>query len=532
MEKKQPIQDKQYNTRQINALGRGKVPPQAVDLEEAVLGAMMIDKKGLNETIEILQEDFFYRPEHQAIFSAISTLFNESQPIDLLTVSNQLRKDGKLEAIGGDYYLIGLTQKVSSSAHIEFHARVIQEKYVLRKLIEISSNIIDKSYDDTTDIFELLDESESEIFKITDGSLKSSYTDSKTLVYQAIEQIKAMSEKEGLSGVPSGFTQVDKITSGWQNSDLVILAARPGMGKTAYVLSMAKNITVDYEIPVAVFSLEMSSVQLITRLIVGETGIKSDKIRKGNLTDAEWKQLYTKVKGLENAPLYIDDTPALNVFDLRAKCRRLVSQHGVRLIIIDYLQLMTTRSSGGGNREQEISTISRSLKAIAKELNVPVIALSQLSRAVETRGGTKRPLLSDLRESGAIEQDADIVSFIYRPEYYKLDTWDDEAATPCAGQAEFIIAKHRNGALENIRLRFISDQAKFTDLETEPYGYNDGPVVLQSSMNDDSSDMVDNLGFITGEEAFDLSDLGKPEDYNDFPENPEDDDDKDDEMDF
>ena len=503
-----------FKPQKINTVNRGKLPPQAVDLEEAVLGAMMIDKKGLNETIEILQEEFFYRPEHQYIFAAITTLFNESQPIDLLTVSNQLRKDGKLDSVGGDYYLIGLTQKVSTSAHIEFHARVIQEKYVLRKLIEISSNIIDKSYDDTTDIFELLDEAESEIFKITDGSLKSSYMDSKTLVFQAIEQIKAMSEKEGLSGVPSGFTEIDKITSGWQASDLVILAARPGMGKTAFVLSMAKNIAVDNKMPVAVFSLEMSSVQLITRLIVGETGIKSDKIKKGTLTDAEWKQLYTKVKGLENAPLYIDDTPALNVFDLRAKCRRLVSQHGVKLIIIDYLQLMTTRDKGAsGNREQEISTISRSLKAIAKELNVPVIALSQLSRAVETRGGNKRPLLSDLRESGAIEQDADIVTFIYRPEYYKLDHWDDEEATPCAGQAEFIIAKHRNGALENVRLRFIGDQAKFTDLETESFDFGE-PVMLQSSMNDG-----DDLGFTaSSEEAFGSGfgpeQFGTAEDFN------------------
>lgn len=504
MESARKHQSTNNKSLKINAIDRGKVPPQAVDLEEAVLGAMMIDKKGLNETIEILQEGFFYRPEHQYIFSAIATLFNESQPIDLLTVSNQLRKDGKLEAVGGDYYLIGLTQKVSSSAHIEFHARVIQEKYVMRKLIEISSNIIDKAYDETTDIFDLLDESESEIFKITDGSLKSSYSDSKTLVFEAIEQIKAMSEKEGLSGVPSGFNAIDKITSGWHPADLVILAARPGMGKTAFVLSMAKNITVDHQMPVAVFSLEMSSVQLITRLIVGETGISSDKIKKGNLTDAEWKQLYTKVKGLENAPLYIDDTPALNVFDLRAKCRRLVSQHGVKLIIIDYLQLMTTRDGGNGNREQEISTISRNLKAIAKELNVPVIALSQLSRAVETRGGTKRPLLSDLRESGAIEQDADIVSFIYRPEYYKLDHWDDDEATPSAGQAEFIIAKHRNGALENVRLRFISDQAKFTDLSTDRFSFNTGPMEIQSSMNNDDVSPLDYT--VSPETAFGPSD--------------------------
>ncbi|MGI9526928.1 MAG: replicative DNA helicase [Weeksellaceae bacterium] len=504
MESAKQQQYSSNKSRKINAVDRGKVPPQAVDLEEAVLGAMMIDKKGLNETIEILQENFFYRPEHQYIFKAIATLFNESQPIDLLTVSNQLKKEGKLQAVGGDYYLIGLTQKVSSSAHIEFHARVIQEKYVMRKLIEISSNIIDKAYDETTDIFDLLDESESEMFKITDGSLKSSYSDSKTLVFEAIEQIKAMSEKEGLSGVPSGFKSIDKITSGWHPADLVILAARPGMGKTAFVLSMAKNITVDHQMPVAVFSLEMSSVQLITRLIVGETGISSDKIKKGNLTDAEWKQLYTKVKGLENAPLYIDDTPALNVFDLRAKCRRLVSQHGVKLIIIDYLQLMTTRDSGG-NREQEISTISRNLKAIAKELNVPVIALSQLSRAVETRGGTKRPLLSDLRESGAIEQDADIVSFIYRPEYYKLDHWDDDDATPSAGQAEFIIAKHRNGALENVRLRFIGDQAKFTDLETDSFSFNTGPMEIQSSMNND--DDISPMEFTsTPEDAFGAGD--------------------------
>lgn len=468
-------------------LARGKMPPQAVDLEEAVLGAMMIDKKGLNESIEILKEEFFYRPQHQKIFKAISSLFKESQPIDLLTVSTQLRKNGDYEGVGGNYYLVGLTQKVASSAHIEFHARIIQEKYVMRKLIEISSNIIDKAYDETTDIFDLLDESETEIFKITDGSLKSEYKDSKSLVYEAITQIKKMSEREGLSGVPSGFSGIDKITSGFHASELIILAARPGMGKTAFVLSMARNITVDYKIPVAVFSLEMSSTQLITRLIVGETGIDNDKIKKGKLSDDEWKQLYTKVKDLEDAPLYIDDTPALNVFDLRAKCRRLVSQHGVKMIIIDYLQLMTAKDKSGGNREQEISTISRGLKAIAKELDIPVIALSQLSRAVETRAGSnKRPLLSDLRESGAIEQDADIVSFIYRPEYYNISVWDDDEQSSSIGQAEFIIAKHRNGALENVRLRFVAEQAKFMDLGQESYDFG-GVVELQSSMNTEES---------------------------------------------
>ena len=312
-----------------------------------------------------------------------------------------------------------------------------------------------------------------------------------------------MSKKEGLSGVPSGFKDIDKITSGFHPSDLVILAARPGMGKTAFVLSMAKNVAIDYDIPVAVFSLEMSSVQLIKRLIVSETGIDNDKIKKGKLNDAEWKQLYTKVRDLENAPIYIDDTPALNIFDLRAKCRRLVSQHKVKMIIIDYLQLMTSKDKSTGTREQEISAISRGLKAIAKELEVPVVALSQLSRSVETRGGSKRPLLSDLRESGAIEQDADIVSFIYRPEYYKLETWDDEEQSPCEGQAEFIIAKHRNGALENIRLKFIAHQAKFTDLVPDTF-LSGEPLELQSSMNDEVASS--GLPAISPEDSFGVMD--------------------------
>ena len=326
-------------------LERGKIPPQAIDLEEAVLGAMMIDKKGIDEVIDVLTPPVFYKIAHQTIFAAIQKLFHDTQPIDLLTVSNELRNEGKLDLVGGDYYLVQLTQKVSSSAHIEYHARVLMEKYILRRLIEISSNIIEKSYDDTTDVFDLLDFSESKLFEITEGGIKKSFTDSNTLVRQAIDKIKAMSEKEGMSGVPSGFEKIDKITSGWQESDLVILAARPGMGKTAFILSMARNMAVEQKIPVAVFSLEMSSVQLITRMISSETGIASEKLRKANLQDHEWKQLYTKVKSLEDAPLYIDDTPALSIFDLRAKARRLVSQHGVKLLVIDYLQLMTL---GGG----------------------------------------------------------------------------------------------------------------------------------------------------------------------------------------
>ncbi len=826
-------------------LERGKLPPQVIDLEEAVLGAMMIDKKGVDEVIDILQPDAFYVDKHKHIFEAIFQLFTDSQPIDLLTVSEQLKKTAKLEMAGGDFYLIQLTQKITSSAHIEFHSRIILQKYIQRSLIRISSEIIEESYDETTDVFDLLDKAESKLYEVTQGNIKRSSETAQSLVIQAKKRIEEIAKQEGLSGVATGFRALDKITSGWQPSDLVIIAARPGMGKclgkgtkvlmfdgslkkvenivegellmgddsyprsvisiargrekmywihqnkaisyrvneshilslkrsrnskkytkgeilnitvkeyleksdkfksnykgykvgvefaeqklplepyylglwlgdghsysqritnvdeeiidylenyatrlqselvvykqenrtnnygivnrnkfiseefdtciqtelrqlnvlqnkhipnqflinstknrlellagiidsdgyytnkfncfeivqkneelskqikflcdslgfrtslkkkktsikstgfegeafrvrifgnldiiptkverkkakkytskidwkvtgikveydkvddyygfeidgnrlflledctvthnTAFVLSMARNIAVDFGHPVALFSLEMSSVQLITRLISSETGLSSEKLRTGKLEKHEWEQLSIKVKNLEKAPLFIDDTPSLSIFDLRAKSRRLASQHGIKLIIVDYLQLMTAGGSNGkgmGNREQEISTISRNLKALAKELGVPVIALSQLSRAVETRGSSKRPLLSDLRESGAIEQDADIVSFIYRPEYYKIYEWDDEEQSPTAGQAEFIIAKHRNGSLENIRLKFIGNLGKFDNLDT----YLGGDDYLPSTMNtgqDDNPFQTKNLP--TPDEAF------------------------------
>ena len=462
-------------------LEKGKLPPQALDLEEAVLGAMMIDKKGVDEVIDILQSDAFYKEAHKHIFEAIFQLFTDSQPVDLLTVSAQLKKNAKLDLAGGDFYLIQLTQKISSSAHIEFHSRIILQKYIQRSLIRISSEIIEESYDDTTDVFDLLDKAESKLYEVTQGNIKRSSETAQSLVIQAKKRIEEIANKEGLSGIATGFDKLDKITSGWQPSDLVIIAARPGMGKTAFVLSMARNVAIDFGHPVALFSLEMSSVQLITRLISSETGLSSEKLRTGKLEKHEWEQLSVKVKDLEKAPLFIDDSPSLSIFDLRAKARRLASQHGIKLIIVDYLQLMTAggNGKGGGNREQEISTISRNLKALAKELEVPVIALSQLSRAVETRGSSKRPLLSDLRESGAIEQDADIVSFIYRPEYYKIEEWDDDEQSPTAGQAEFIIAKHRNGSLENVRLKFIGNLGKFDNLEEYGGGFDD----LPSKMN-------------------------------------------------
>ncbi|MGB0527212.1 MAG: replicative DNA helicase [Flavobacteriaceae bacterium] len=487
----------------VVSLEKGKIPPQAIDLEAVVLGAMLIDKKGVDEVIDILHKDVFYVEAHQHIFEAVFQLFQEAQPIDLLTVSNKLKTNEKLDVVGGDYYLIELTRKVGSSAHIEFHARIILQKFVQRSLIKISTEIIEDSYADNKDVFDLLDEAEAKLYEVTQGNLKKSVETAQDLVIQAKQKIEEISNKDGLSGIPSGYDKLDKLTSGWQPSDLVIIAARPGMGKTALTLSMARNIAVNTNIPVAFFSLEMSSVQLITRLISSETGLTSEKLRTGKLEKHEWEQLNVKAKALESAPLYIDDTPSLSIFDLRAKARRLASQHKIKLIIIDYLQLMTAGSSQkGGNREQEISTISRNLKALAKELDIPVIALSQLSRAVETRGGSKRPLLSDLRESGAIEQDADIVSFIYRPEYYKIDEWDDEDQSPTDGQAELIIAKHRNGGLENIRLKFIGELGRFENLEDF-----DMPFEFESKMNDN----FDQSSFRTNpNDAFDGSNDDMP----------------------
>ncbi len=483
MEKSRPLVGVNIEKGDIIPLEKGKIPPQAIDLEEVVLGAMMIDKKGVDEVIDILHPDSFYKEAHKYIYEAIVKLFETSEPIDLLTVSAQLRKDDKLDRVGGDFYLIQLTKKIASSAHIEFHARIILQKFIQRQLIKISREIIEQAYEETTDVFDLLDHAEAKIYEVTQGNIKKSSETAQNLVIQAKKKIEEISNKKGLSGISSGFDKLDKLTSGWQPSDLIIIAARPGMGKTAFVLSMARNIAVNSDTPVAFFSLEMSSVQLITRLISSETGLSSEKLRTGRLEKHEWEQLNVKVKGLEKAPIYIDDTPSLSIFDLRAKARRLASQYGIKLIVVDYLQLMTSGGSQkGGNREQEISTISRNLKALAKELDVPIVAISQLSRAVETRGGSKRPLLSDLRESGAIEQDADIVSFIYRPEYYKIEEWDDEERSPTQGQAEFIVAKHRNGGLDNIRLKFIGHLGKFDNLDD----FNT-PFEFQSKMNDNES---------------------------------------------
>jgi len=450
----------------INALG--KVPPQAVDLEEAVLGALMLEKDALSTVIDILKPEVFYQESHKKIFEAIQQLFQKSKPVDILTVTAEMRQQGSLELIGGAYYITSLTNRVASAANIEYHARIISQKYIQRELIRISTEIITNAYEDTTDIFDLLDHAEKNLFDIAQNNLRRDTQKMDEIIKQSLATLEELRTKtDGLTGVPSGFTDLDRITGGWQKSDLVIIAARPAMGKTAFVLSCARNAAVDFKKPVVVFSLEMSSVQLVNRLISGETEIEQEKIRKGNLAEWEWQQLHSKIGTLTEAPLLIDDTPALNIFEFRAKCRRLKSQYDIQMIIIDYLQLMHGKGEGqgGGNREQEIGSISRALKSVAKELDVPVLALSQLSRAVENRPGQngKRPLLSDLRESGSIEQDADMVLFLYRPEYYGIT--EDENGRSQAGIGEVIIAKHRNGETGIVPLRFIGKYVKFADLE-------------------------------------------------------------------
>jgi len=476
----------------INGKIDGKLPPQAIELEEAVLGALMLDNEALSDTIDILKPEYFYKIEHQKIFDSIIVLFNESKPVDILTIIEQLKKSGELENIGGAFYITQLTNNVASSANTEYHARIIVEKFIQRSLIQISSSIIKDSFDETIDVFDLLSNAEQELFSVTEGSLRKSYSKMSELISSAINNIEELKNKEdGLSGVPSGFSRLDRVTSGWQKSDLVIIAARPGMGKTALALTMCRNIAINHKTPIGIFSLEMSTDQLVNRLISSESEIPSNKLRKGNLEEYEFVQLHEKIKDLAEAPIYIDDTPGLSVFELRAKARRLVKNHGVKIIIVDYFQLMTAGGNKIGNREQEISTISRSLKGIAKELKIPVIALSQVNRGVESRTSTsKRPILADLRESGAIEQDADIVTFIYRPEYYKIYEWEN--SDDSRGQAEIIIAKHRNGPLDNIRLKFINTLAKFSDLDyfdgvNEKENLGDEPSFIShsSSMNDE-----------------------------------------------
>ncbi|MDB5228904.1 MAG: replicative helicase [Bacteroidota bacterium] len=451
-------------TEDISNLLYGKIPPQARELEEAVLGAILIEKDAISYVSDILKPESFYVDAHSTIFRAIQELFGKSQPIDLLTVTEELRKQAKLEEIGGAYYLSELTNKIASSANVEFHARIIIQKFIQRELIRISNDIIRDSYEDTTDVFDLLDTAEKRIYEITDKNLRNSTQGIGQLVSKSIMQIDGLINREdGLleDSVPSGYLELDKLTAGWKATDLIIVAARPSMGKTAFVLNLARNAAVDFNMPVAIFSLEMGAVQLAKRLISLECEIDAQKVANGKMSDNEYAILRDKVEKLSQAPIYINDQPAINIYELRAQCRRLQNAHGIKMVIIDYLQLMSGAGDKGMNREQEISSISRSLKGLAKELNIPVIALSQLNRSVETRGGEKKPQLSDLRESGSIEQDADMVMFLYRPEYYNLNEGADGASLK--GVAELIIAKHRNGPTGNVNLRFNKNFGRFYD---------------------------------------------------------------------
>ena len=461
-------------TTDINTMMYGKVPPQARELEEAILGAVMLEKAAFDNVIEIIRAECFYVDAHQRIFKACEKLAQKNMPIDMLTVVEELKSTEELDLVGGAFYVSKLTMSVSSSANIETHARILLEKFIQRKLIEISGEIITEAYVESTDVFNLLDEAEQKIFNITNNYLKKNYDDIGDALAKALERIdKLRLQTNEISGVPSGFPSLDKVTYGWQPSDLVILAARPAVGKTAFALNLIRNAAMHptTPTPVAFFSLEMSSAQLVQRVLSAQSEIKLEKISRGNLEDYEYKQLQAKgIKPLETAPIYIDDTAALNIFEFRAKARRLVNKNKVGLIIIDYLQLMSGSGDRNSNREQEISTISRNLKVLAKELMIPIIALSQLSRAVESRKESKIPQLSDLRESGAIEQDADMVMFIYRPDYYDIKT--NEMGESIEGETHIKIAKHRNGSLETIKLRARLDIQKFEDMEDT--GFNPG----------------------------------------------------------
>jgi len=467
----------------------GKVPPQANDMEEAVLGAIMLEKEAVITILDILKPESFYREAHQKIFKAISDLSAKEFPVDLYTVTEELRSHHELDSVGGPVYLTQLTAKVVSAANVEYHARIVAQKYIQRELIRVSTEIQTRSFDDTYDVTELLDYSENALFQIAEGNIKKEVAPINVVIKEAIREIEEAGKREdALVGTPSGFTKLDRLTSGWQKAELVIIAARPSMGKTAFALSMARNMAIEHGKKVAIFSCEMSSIQLVNRLIISETDLPGDKIKNGRLSEEEWKQLDTRIKKLVQAPIFIDDTPAISIFELRAKCRRLMAQHKLDIVIVDYLQLMSGPENSG-SREQEVSTISRSLKSIAKELNIPILALSQLNRSVEMRGGTKRPLLSDLRESGAIEQDADMVVFIHRQDKFGIQTFEDGSSTK--GIAEIILAKNRNGPVDDVKLRFREEKAQFLDLDDfdldNPSDINGSQsITLGSKMNHDN----------------------------------------------
>lgn len=468
----------------------GHLQPQALDVEQVVLGALMIDKDAFSIVSEILRPETFYEPRNQKVYQAIQNLNMNERPVDILTVSEELKHAGTIDDVGGAQYIVDLSSHVASSANIEFHAHILAQKFLARQLISFASKIETKAFDETVDVDELMQEAEGNLFEISQKNMKQDYTQIDPVVQQAIEILqKASANSGGLTGISTGFTKLDEMTSGWQKSDLVIIAGRPAMGKTSFALSIAKNIAVDSRVPIAFFSLEMNNVQLVNRLISNTCEIGGNKILNGQLSPDEWSRLDTNVRKLTGSPIYIDDTPGLSVFELRTKARRLVREKGVEIIMIDYLQLMNANGMKFGSRQEEVSTISRSLKGLAKELNIPILALSQLNRTVENRDGLegKRPQLSDLRESGAIEQDADMVLFVHRPEYYHI--FEDEKGNDLHGMAQIIIAKHRKGATGDVLLTFKGEFTRFQNPETAPATLPiEGGELLASKMNAASPD--------------------------------------------
>ena len=440
----------------------GNKPPQALDVEEAVLGAMLLEPECVDMAMEELTPSCLYDPRHKMVFEAMCSLVNEHVSVDIITVSNRLKEKGQLEDVGGPVTLVNLSEKVGSAAHIEYYTRILKQKNIQRDLITASYDILKESFDDSIKVDELIDHAQTKVYNAIQSNVRKDVQDIGSLINEAMTSLQAKQSQNGLSGVPSGFLSLDTVTMGWQPSDLIILAARPSVGKTAFSLNLARNAAVDHHMPVAFFSLEMAAIQLTNRLITSESGLAPDKIKGGiKLEDFEWQQLEYQLKALAKAPIYIDDTPSLPLMEFRTKAKNLVKNKGVRLIIIDYLQLIQGPTELKGMREQEVAAISRTLKATAKELNVPIIALSQLSRQAVTRqGGGGKPQLSDLRESGSIEQDADMVIFIHRPDYVGLsDNEGDKEKT------QIIIAKHRNGETKDIDMLFKGEKLRFVELD-------------------------------------------------------------------
>lgn len=502
----------QIKNLEIVGLESGRKPPQAIDIEEAVLGALLLEPNSVADVMDVLVPECFYKEANRVIFKAISALAMRHDAVDIYTVAQELKKTNDLETIGGTYYLTQLSLKIGAAAHLDYHAKILVQKYIQRELISISYEAQRDAYDDTINVDDLLDGAQQKLFTLADRNMKRETQSVQDVINEAIDDLQSVQLREdGLSGVPSGYTGIDRVTLGWQASDLVIIAARPSMGKTAFVLTMARNMAVEHKVPVAFFSLEMASKQLVKRLMISETGLSADKIKGGKKLEAyEWEQLNDRLNALSQAPLYIDDTPSLSIYEFRSKARRLVSSAGVKMIIIDYLQLMAGPPELKGMREQEVSAISRSLKAIAKELDVPILALSQLSRAVETRGGAKRPQLSDLRESGAIEQDADIVMFIHRPDYYGMD--EDPSQK---GMTDIIIAKHRNGAVCDVPMKFRHSEVRFVDVTDSALNVpaQDSTKYMGSKMNGSDNGDMPGGGYMSGENMMgsDLSGMGANE---------------------